>query len=103
MMRWINDIAIAWLVKITNLKLYQIWNSQRYGHCSIYVNGYAMVIGGFMMNDSIGAEPVTLDSCEKYHFEEDVWTEAAELNVQRSYAGVWKFNDNFVYVFGGLK
>ena len=60
----------------------------RYGHCSVYVNGYVMAIGGFMMNDSIGSEPVTLDSVEKYHTAENVWSPAADLNITRSYAGV---------------
>lgn len=54
------------------------------------------------MNDSIGAEPVTLDSCEKYHIFENIWTDAADLNIQRSYAGVATFQ-HFAYVFGGLR
>ena len=74
---------------------------QRYGHWSTYWNGYVLVIGGFMMNDSIGSEPATLSSWEKYISGDDIWVESASLNTARSYAGVTKIHQ-FVYVFGGL-
>ena len=54
-----------------------------------------------MMDDSIGTEPLTLTSWEKYHEQEDIWTEAASLNIPRAYPGIWKYKQ-FVYVFGGL-
>ncbi|CAI2385891.1 unnamed protein product [Moneuplotes crassus] len=92
-------------------------NSPRYGHCSIFCNGYVFAIGGFAMDDSIDIEPITLASCEKYHYKEDIWSEAASLNTSRAYAGVVSFKNpsnhngstselcntnQFIYIFGGL-
>ena len=88
----------------TKLELKSIWDlsTRRYGHWSVYINGFILVIGGFMMNDSIGTDPATLSSWEKYSQEEDLWIEAASLNTPRSYSGVTKIK-HFLYVFGGLK
>ena len=69
------------------------------------------------MDDSIDIEPDTLKSWEKYHSRENLWTEAAELNTARAYAGVVTFNNlpdvkgstkdliptsQYIYLFGGL-
>lgn len=89
----------------------------RYGHWSVYCNGYVFVIGGFAMDDSIDIDPVTLASWEKFHYRENLWTEAASLNISRAYSGVVCFpnklkknninssitpSNSFIYVFGGL-
>lgn len=69
------------------------------------------------MDDSIDNKPHTLSSCEKYHYQENIWTEAASLNTERAYAGVVSFTpqsdlggsknsliptNQFIYIFGGL-
>jgi hypothetical protein len=89
----------------------------RYGHWSVYCNGYVFVIGGFAMDDSIDIEPITLTSWEKFHYKENMWTEAAGINTSRAYAGVVWFqnklrknninssmipSNSYIYVFGGL-
>jgi len=79
------------------------------------------------MNDDIDVEPNTLNSCEKFHYKENLWTQVADLNTERAYAGVVSFpqqkiqnstfalkadsngiKDSFhrllnIYVFGGLQ
>ena len=76
--------------------------NKRYGHSSVYINGYILVFGGFIMSDSVDTEPLTITSCEKYHPKEELWTEAGSLNTPRAYSGFWKYL-HFVYTFGGLK
>jgi hypothetical protein len=39
---------------------------KRYGHTSVYLNGYVYVIGGFSHKDLPNEQPVTLSACEKF-------------------------------------
>ena len=73
------------------MKTIQNLEYPRYGHWSVYWNGYVFVIGGFSMDDNIDVEPSTLSSWEKYHYKENMWTPAAPLNIPRAYSGVVAF------------
>lgn len=70
------------------MKMWSPLENARYGHCSVFCNGTVFVIGGFAMDDNIDTEPSTLSSCERYFHKENIWVQAAPLNVPRAYAGV---------------
>ena len=48
------------------------------------------------MDDNIDVDPSTLQTCEKYHYKEDIWTPVSPLNVPRAYAGVVTFPGKFM-------
>lgn len=77
-------------------------NHKRYGHCSIYANGYVYVIGGFEQKDEIEYDLKTISICEKYHPLEDVWSETSSLINSRAYASTALFQEKYIYLFGGL-
>ena len=74
----------------------------RYGHSQVYLNGYVYAIGGFNHDDDVGMQPSTLTSCEKYTPADNTWANCAELLTPRAYSGSCAFNNESIYVFGGL-
>ncbi|CDW74857.1 kelch motif family protein [Stylonychia lemnae] len=74
----------------------------RYGHSQLYLNGYIYAIGGFSHDDNPGVAPITLQSCEKYTPADNTWSYCAELIMPRAYAGCCPFNNESIYIFGGL-
>ena len=75
---------------------------RRYGHCSVYMSGYVLVIGGYDHRNLVQATPHTLASCEKYSPKENDWTATAYLNVPRAFAALCKVDAETAYVFGGF-
>eukprot|EP00347_Sterkiella_histriomuscorum_P004289 403361015 len=74
----------------------------RYGHSQLYLNGYVYAIGGFNHDDNQGIQPSTLQICEKYTPSDNAWSSCSDLNVPRAYAGCCPFNNESIYIFGGL-
>lgn len=75
---------------------------KRYGHCSICINGLLYVLGGFSHKDTPGEIPVTLASCERFSILDNVWTYVNTMNESRSFAAAVSFENQFIYVIGGL-
>ena len=74
----------------------------RYGHAQVYLAGYVFVVGGFSHDDVPGVAPETLRACEKFAPTANKWTRCSELSTARAYAGACPFNNESIYVFGGL-
>lgn len=51
---------------------------KRYGHASVYLNGYVYVMGGFSQNGA-NEEIVSVSECEKFHPLENIWSECSSL------------------------
>ena len=77
-------------------------SQRRYGHCSVYMSGYVLVIGGYDHRNLVQATPHTLASCEKYSPKENDWTSTSYLNVPRAFAALCKVDAETAYVFGGF-
>lgn len=77
-----------------------IW--KRYGHCSVYANGYVYCIGGFEQKDELEYDLKTISTCEKYHPLEDLWSETAGLINSWAYASAVLIENKFIYLIGGL-
>jgi hypothetical protein len=67
--------------------------TKRFGHSSMFLNGYIYVIGGFSHRDVPNEAPVTIASCEKFAVHENKWQYIASLNESRAFAGCVKIED----------
>lgn len=59
---------------------------KRYGHSTIFLNGYIFALGGFSHKDIPNEVPVTLASCEKYSVLDNVWSYVSTMNESRAFA-----------------
>ena len=59
---------------------------KRYGHSTIFLNGFIFALGGFSHKDIPNEVPVTLASCEKYSVLENVWSYVSTMNESRAFA-----------------
>lgn len=75
---------------------------KRFGHCTIFLNGYVYAIGGFSHRDVPNETPVTLSSVERFAVHENKWYYVASMNESRAFAGVCKVDNQYIYTFGGL-
>lgn len=55
-------------------------NYKRYAHCSVSLNGYLYVIGGFDNKDAEDVSPNTVNSCEKFAPYENKWYEICPIS-----------------------
>ena len=60
---------------------------KRYGHSSIFLNGFVYCIGGFSHKDLPNEIPVTLASCEKYSPHDNAWSYISTMNEARAFFG----------------
>jgi len=75
---------------------------KRYGHCSVFANGYVYCIGGFEQKDELEYDLKTISVCEKYHPLEDIWSETSSLINSWAYASAVLIENKFIYLIGGL-
>lgn len=75
---------------------------KRYGHCSLYLNGYLYCMGGFAHKDLPNEAPVTLGSCEKFSIIDNQWTTIGTMNESRAFFASVSIENQFIFVFGGL-
>jgi len=75
---------------------------KRYGHASQSLNGYIYVIGGFSHKDLPNEMPVTLASCERYSVLENTWNFVSTMTEARAFAASIVFENQYLYVFGGM-
>jgi len=54
-------------------------NYRWYAHCSVGLNGYVYVMGGFDNKDAEDVSPNTVNSCEKYAPFENKWYEICPI------------------------
>jgi hypothetical protein len=75
---------------------------KRFGHSAIFLNGYVYAVGGFSHKDVPNETPVTLGSVERFAIHENKWYYVASMNEARAFWGIWKVDNQYIYVFGGL-
>lgn len=76
---------------------------KRYGHISVYLNGFVYCIGGFSHKDLPNEQPVTLSACEKFSVTaENQWSHVSQLCEPRAFASQVTFNGQYIYTFGGM-
>ena len=92
----INTKVLSKPIKKKNMLL------KRYGHCTVFMNGYMYAVGGFSHKDIPNEVPVTLASCEKFSVLDNVWSYVSTMNESRAFASVVGLENQFIYAFGGL-
>jgi hypothetical protein len=77
----------------------------RASHMAVMVNGFMYTLGGISDEKQVGVVGQQSLNClktvERYNFQQDKWTELAQMNFRRCQAGVCSFNDKYIFVFGG--
>ena len=75
---------------------------KRYGHSSVFLNGFIYIMGGFSHKDIPNEVPVTLASCEKFSVLDNIWSYVSTMNESRSFGAAVVLDNQFIYMFGGL-
>lgn len=78
-------------------------NYRRYAHCSVTLNGYVYVIGGFDNKDAEDVSPNTVNSCEKYAPFENKWYEICPISQGRAFSAACAVQNQYIYLFGGFQ
>ena len=66
---------------------------KRYGHTSVYMNGFVYIIGGFSHKDIPNEQPCTLNACEKYSVNTECqWMHICSMSEARAFCSYVTFN-----------
>ena len=77
--------------------------NRRYAHCSVFLNGYVYVIGGFNNKDAEDVNPSTINSWEWFSPYENTWSEVWPISQNRAFAASTVISNQYIYLFGGFQ
>jgi hypothetical protein len=77
--------------------------NRRYAHCSVFLNGYVYVIGGFNNKDAEDVSPNTINSWEWFSPYENSWSEVWPISQSRAFAAATICSNQYIYLFGGFQ
>jgi hypothetical protein len=75
---------------------------KRYAHCSVFVNGFIYILGGFNHKDDNKSSPSTLSHCERFDLKTHKWQPIKPMNHARAFFGCANINSEHIFAFGGF-